>query len=123
MTQRLELLLATRIFRNYGCSADAVIEVLQSSSYGVLDWLLGARYCELWHEDWEAWIFSEKPMATHCYFEAGRDAEALRSWLDRGAERAADVAANLLREKMATPLEIQKAGLLARRLIGGAVDA
>jgi hypothetical protein len=109
MTQRLELFVATRLFRNYGCSVDALIEVLESSSYGVLDWLLGARYCELWHEDWEVWIRSEKPMAAHCYFEAGRDAEALRSWLDRGAERATDVAGNLLREKMATPLEKPRA--------------
>lgn len=53
------LLTACAVFERQGCKRSSLIEFLQRERSHVTIWLLAARLCELWHDDWETWITAD----------------------------------------------------------------
>lgn len=119
----MEILLASDIFRAQGCKVRSLIEAIPSTPYPPLAWLLGARLCELWHKDWDAWILSHKPIDGPAYFEGPHtDAEVLETWVRRGADEVEAEAIQALRTNLATTVEIK--AVRVRYAVGkGGVDA
>jgi len=98
---------AASIFERHGCKRSSLVDHLQRDDSHVTIWLLGARLCELWHDDWETWIQAEGPLpeGSAPYFEGEAPDEAvLRTWLIVAEKRIESMAELCLLTGISQPL-------------------
>ena len=103
----MSIRLASEIFLSLGCKRASVPAFLRDNRVEPLALLLGARLCELWHDDWENWIITEGPLpeGSAPYFEGECPDEAvLETWLSLGRERLNDAASFVLAGRLSRPI-------------------
>jgi hypothetical protein len=101
------LLQAVSVFERQGCKRSSLIDHLQRDHSHVTVWLLAARLCQLWHDDWGTWIQTEGPLpeGSAPYFEGEASDEAvLWTWLSVAEKRIESMAELCLLTGISQPL-------------------